>query len=375
MPEPAPVLLLARALGLGGSERQLAEIARALDRRLFAPHAGCFHAEGFRAEELCAAGVPVAEFSVPSFLSPGAFSGALALGRYIRRHGIQLVHSFDVPLNLFAVPVARLFRAPRVVSSQRADRALTPGLRRHLLRVTDKLVDAIVVNSEAVRRDLIARDHLPPRLIHLCYNGIDAQQFQPPEMRVPGPVVIGVICALRPEKDLQTLLEAFARLEFRPDVELAIIGSGSTLPDLQRRAAQLGLEKRCRFEPATKHVAERLRSIDIFVLPSLSEAFSNSLMEAMACGCCVVASRVGGNPELVIEGESGLLFQAGDPGDLARQLALLVRDRNLRDRLAAAAVRRIRENFTIAQSAQRMAAIYRALLAGEEAASPAGWRA
>jgi glycosyltransferase involved in cell wall biosynthesis len=364
MRKPCPVLLMTRSLGLGGSERQLTEIAKALDRVEFEPHVGCFHAEGFRAEELRASRVPILRLNVPSFVRPGVLAGALELGRYLEEHQVQLVHTFDVPLNLFGVPVARFFRTPRVVSSQRAHRALTPGLRRGLLRVTDRLVDAIVVNCEAVRRELVECDRVPARLIHLCNNGIDAGSYESVRGRREGPVVIGVICALRPEKGLETLIQAFAQLGERA-ARLLIVGSGPALDGLQALAAKLDLKDRCVFEPATKHVAERLRTIDIFVLPSLSEAFSNSLMEAMASGCCVVASRVGGNPELVIEEESGLLFHAGDSADLARCLDRLLNDDGLRERLAEAGTRRIREHFTIAAAAQRMAAIYRSVLEGQ----------
>ena len=355
---------MTRSLGLGGTERQLTEIAKALDRSQFAPHVGCFEAEGFRAEELRASGVPIVQFHVPSFLGPALFTGAVAVGRYLREHAIQMVHTFDVPLNLFGVPAARFYRTPRVISSQRAFRALTPGLRRYLLRFTDHLVDAIVVNSEAVRRDLIDADHVPPNLIHLGYNGINPDLFQPGARPREGSVVIGVICALRPEKGIETLIEAFGRLGSRPDVRLRIVGSGSALPRLQALAASLKLGDRCVFEPATLAVAQTLREIDIFVLPSLSESFSNSLMEAMACGCCVVASRVGGNAELVIDRETGLLFPARDSGELARCLDLLLRDGNLCARLAAAGNRRIRKHFTMAQAAERMAEIYRGVLAG-----------
>src|SRR3974377_2527773 len=141
MPRPCPVLLMSRALSLGGSERQLAEIARSLDRSRFEPHAGWFRAEGFRGEELRLGGVPVVEFAVRSFAGPSVLTGVRAMGRYLQAHEIRLVHTFDVPSNLFGVPAARLFRVPRVISSQRAHRALTPGLRRRLLRVTDRLTD------------------------------------------------------------------------------------------------------------------------------------------------------------------------------------------------------------------------------------------
>jgi L-malate glycosyltransferase len=364
MHKPCPILLLTRSLGLGGTERQLAEIAKALDRSAFAPHVGCFHAEGFRAEELRSAAVPVARFPVTSFVRPSVISGLAAMGRYIREHEIQLVHTFDVPLNLFGVPAARLFRVPCVLSSQRAHRALTPGIRRHLLRLTDHLVNGIVVNSDAVRRELIEVDRVPPRLIHLCYNGIDAAFFQSTRRPAEGPVVIGVICALRPEKGLEMLLEAFACLEAPQAIaRLQIIGSGPSLPSLQERAHTLNLGDRCTFVPATKDVPAALERIDIFVLPSLSEALSNSLMEAMASGCCVVASKAGGNPELVVDQQSGLLFPPGDSTALAACLDLLLRDAGLRTRLAAAGVERMRTEFTLECSVRHMAEIYSQVLA------------
>jgi L-malate glycosyltransferase len=363
MPKPCPILLLTRSLGLGGTERQLAEIAKALDRTAFAPHVGCFHAEGFRAEELRAAGVPVVRFPVTSFVRLSAIGGLLAMGRYIREHEIQLVHTYDVPLNLFGVPTARLFRVPRVLSSQRAHRALTPGVRRHLLRLTDRMVDGIVVNSEAVRRELIETDRVPPRLIHLCSNGIDPAFFQSTRMPTTNPLVIGVICALRPEKGLETLLEAFARLSAPPaTAQLRIIGSGPSLPSLQQLAQKLNLGDRCTVEPAIKDVPSALQWIDIFVLPSLSEALSNSLMEAMASGCCVVASKTGGNPDLVTDQQSGLLFPPGDSAALAACLNLLLRNAALRARLAAAGRERMCTEFMLERAVRRMAEIYAQIL-------------
>jgi glycosyltransferase involved in cell wall biosynthesis len=101
-----------------------------------------------------------------------------------------------------------------------------------------------------------------------------------------------------------------------------------------------------------------LRAIDIFVLPSLGEALSNSLMEAMACGCCPVASNVGGNPELVMEGRTGLLFRPGDAIELAAKLRILIEQENRRQSLAAAAASFIKDNFSMQTAAIRMADIY-----------------
>jgi L-malate glycosyltransferase len=364
MSAPLEVLLLARELDLGGSERQLAVTALELDRNLFQPHVACFRAGGFRARELKRAGVPVLELGVRSLISGSVIHGARRLGRYLERHRIQVVHAFDVPSVLFAVPAARLFQVPVVLASQRAHRALTPGLTRHLLRLTDRLTDGIVVNSQAVARELMTEDGVPRSLLHLAYNGIDTDRFRSDGPRAPLPwpephLVIGVACALRPEKGLFTLLDAFAQvLERWPHVRLLLVGGGPIEKQLSERSRQLHLGPACHFQGAVDEVAPWLKPTDIFVLPSLSEALSNSLMEAMACGCCVVASDIGGNPELVEHGKTGLLFPAGDPRALAAALDSLVQDESLRRRLADAGEAFIRERFSSHAAARRMGVIY-----------------
>jgi glycosyltransferase involved in cell wall biosynthesis len=363
MPKPVPVLLMSFSLGVGGSERQLAEVAKALDRHDFEPHVGCFHADGIRADELRARGVPILQLPVTSFASFSAIRGAFQLFRYIQRHRIQLVHTFDVPLNIFGVPVARAALRTKVLSSQRAHRLLTPGAYHRILRMTDHVVDGIVVNCEYMRRHLIDDEHVDPALVHLCYNSLDTALFHPGPAREGAPPVIGVVCALRPEKGLSTLLHAFAQiLPESPGAKLFVVGSGPGLADLQAQATRLGTIDSCVFIPTNDEIPSWLRSIDIFVLPSLSEALSNSLMEAMASGCCVLASNVGGNPELVGNSERGLLFEAGDAAGLTRALRTVIADRELRHHLAAAAQQFIAGNFSTASSITRMEEIYRRIL-------------
>ncbi|MGA2880278.1 MAG: glycosyltransferase [Bryobacteraceae bacterium] len=356
-----PVLLLARELDLGGSERQMTEIAKTLDRSRFSPHVGCFRPQGIRHAELAATGVPIVHFPVDSFASYGALREAWKLARYIWRHNIRLVHTFDYPLTVFAVPVARWSTRAVVLSSQRSHRSLIPRKYRPLVRKTDQMAHAVVVNCEFVRQHLQNDEGVPSGRIRLCYNGVDLEEFQPRETPRDS-LAIGVVCALRPEKDLGTLVEAFARIR-RPGLRLVIVGSGSMLDQLRRQVEARGLAGDCTFVPRTGQVAEWLRAIDIFVLPSQSEALSNSLLEAMACGCCPVASRVGGNVELIRHGENGMLFEAGDVDRLSHVLDTLVELRVLREQLAARA-RCTAEKFSIGSSTRRMEEIYTELLEG-----------
>jgi glycosyltransferase involved in cell wall biosynthesis len=137
-----------------------------------------------------------------------------------------------------------------------------------------------------------------------------------------------------------------------------IVGSGPEQSGLEALAQELGISGQCLFQPAVADVAPWLRSIDIFVLPSLTEALSNSLMEAMACGCACIASAVGGNPELVQDGKTGLLFRAGDAQDLFEKLSRVTVDAALRERLAAASASAVQDRFSLVASASRMQEIY-----------------
>ncbi len=361
---------MAQKLAQGGSERQLTEIVTGLDRNLFAPHVAVLRPGGARLDELRAAGIPAVCFPLQSFTSPSLLSAAWGLTRYLRRHRIELVHSFDVPANVFMVPVARASRTPVVLSSQRAFRSLTPKKYSPLVRLSDRLVDGIVVNCRALERHLISEENVPASMIRLCYNGINTQVFErrprerPRELAGADPVV-GIVCALRPEKDLPTLVRAFALARNQhPRMRLVIVGSGEMLGPLLQLSEELGQREHCVFVPSTAEVPQWLSSIDIFVLPSISEALSNSLMEAMACGCAPVASNIGGNGELVEHGERGLLFRAGDAEELALHLSTLAADEALRRRYAEASRLFIQENFSLASSVGRMTEIYLEAMGG-----------
>ncbi len=356
---------MTQLLETGGSERQAVETACALRERGFEPAYGCMRCGGLLARPLAEAGVPLTEFPVRSFASAGFPSAVAALRRYLRETGVSVVHCFDSPSTVFAIPAARWAGVPVALTSQRGHRDLMPPIVRAGLRLTDRLADGMVVNCLAMRDHVVADAGWRPERVHLCYNGIDVERFSPgdPAQAGAAPLTIGVICKQRPEKDLATLVRAFAALaRDNAEARLILVGSGPERPKLEALVTELGCAARTHFENETLEVVAWLRRIDIFVLPSLSEAFSNSIMEAMACGCAVVASRVGGNPELVEPGETGELFPAGDSPALAAQLQRLAADPVRRRAMQGAARRRIVERFSKKAAADRMAAIYRALL-------------
>lgn len=364
---PVPILLMVRELGLGGIERDVTKLALRLDRSRFTPSVATYKPEGPRYDELRNAGVPVLHLRFPSLLSPQALSAAARFAAFIRKHRIKIVHAFD-PSSVFGVPLARLLGVPVVLSSQLGHRELHDPRTRKQLRYVDRWSDVVVVNCEALRTHLRSSHFVPMDQIELCYNGVDTKEFFPataPRVSaVQGaPLVIGTVCVLRPEKGLDLLLDGFASVRhLMPGAKLLIVGSGPELERLQSHAGHSGLAQDCVFLPAVASVAPILRSIDIFVSASHSEAFSNALLEAMATGCCVVGSRVGGTPELIGEDERGLLFSSGSSQDLAEKLSRLMLNPDLRRRLAAQAAEFARTNLSMEYNVRRASEIYTMLL-------------
>ena len=361
------VLMTVRELASGGIERDVAKLSKALPRQEFQPYVGTYKPHGARYDELIEARVPVYHIKLTSFKSAAAVVEAMRLSRFIKDNQIQIVNAWDSSA-VFAVPVARLARVPVVLSSTLGSRELLDSRSRGQVRLTDRLVDAGIVNCEAMRLHLVNDYAVPAEKIELCYNGVDLTEFHPAEGNrladLPGAnFVIGTVCVLRIEKALELLLQAFAKVRDNiAGAKLLIVGSGPELPKLQKLAASLEITADTIFVPAVPKVADFMRSMDLFVSTSYSEAFSNSILEAMACGCCLVASRVGGTPELVADGERGLLFESGNVDDLASKLGSLMHNPERRKELARNAAHFAKTKLSLAVAVQRLSDIYNKML-------------
>ena len=365
---PVRVLMVARLLDAGGLERDVSKFARHVGEYGIQPYVACFNAGGMRWREIDKAGIPLVTVPVKSFRSRSAIEGARILRRYVVEQGIQVVHAFDLGTDLFCVPLARIFGIP-VLASQLCYRELLPKHMRLIMSVIDRLATGVFVNCEGLAKHLNVDWGLSRKRIHVCYNGYEPQEFNPQGRKRPreladASIVVGTVALLRPEKNLGILVASFAEL-YRIDdkARLLIVGSGPERPKLVHMAAQLGLADACIFQETVSQPGEWMRAIDVFVLPSLSEGFSNSLLEAMACGCCPVASRVGGTPELIKDGERGVLFESGNVKQLSDILVHLMQHPVEQRRLAETAAIFVRDHLTIEQASARLANIYKSLLA------------
>ena len=254
------------------------------------------------------------------------------------------------------------------VDNLRGDR-WKPALLRQL---HSPLIERYVTVSQHLQRYLTGRVGIAPARISQIYNGVDTTRFTPredgPRCAMPAgfargdALIIGTVGRMQPVKDQATLLRAFASLAPRhARARLVMAGSGPLSADLRALAAALGVGERVWF-PGTLHdVAGVVRNIDVFVLPSLSEGISNTLLEAMASGVPALATSVGGNPELVQEELTGRLFRPGDVSALSRLLDDYLTHPALRLAHGAAARRVAVERFSLPAMVAHYQSVYQQL--------------
>lgn len=364
-PGRIPVLMMAQKLGWGGGiERDISKFARHVADYGIDAHVACFQSGGVRWSEIENAGIPIVRIPVTSFKSPSIIFSANVLRRYITEHKICIVHAFDKATMIFGISVARLMGIP-ALASQVWCRNTLPRSCQIWLSMIDRVASGIFVNSYAVANELVTSWRVRPDRIHICQNGFESSEFhahgrERPASLQEASVIIGTVAVLREEKNLPLLLDAFVRVQaVDPRAKLVVVGDGPVKSDLVNRAERLGISNACLFQAATPNPAEWMRAIDIFVLCSRSESFPNALLEAMACGCCPIVSRVGGTTELVTHEKTGLMFESGDVSQLADILCRLIHDHDSRSRFANAATRFAHGKFTIDIASARLAEIYK----------------
>lgn len=356
-------MLASQLLDGGGSERQMRQSATALNNSGFEVHVAFFRPDEVRELELRASGVQTVHIPLASFGSPSTLKVASQLWSYLRSHAIQLVHAFDAPTCTFVLPIARLAGTRVVLASQRGNRCLDSPTTSRLRWLSDAVSHGIVVNSAALAVHLES-EGVPKEKIRFCPNGLDTKRFSPDgRRRLPelasASLVIGCVATHRPEKQLPFLVDSFADMRRqRLGLRLVLVGSGSERPKIEERIAAHQLGSDCLMIPHIADTAEILRSIDVFLLTSVSEGQSNSLMEAMATGCAVVGSNVEGTRDLIRDGVNGFLFEYLNQADLVTKTLALVDDEALRNKISADSSDWVRSTMSLEASAIRMAAIY-----------------
>lgn len=244
---------------------------------------------------------------------------------------------------------------------------------RWIRKLYQPLVHRYVPLSQELGDYLREQVKVPDAKIRPICNGVDVEHFRPRancmrDRLLPAgfadedSILIGTVGRLELVKDQLTLVRAFTELcSHSPDahrLRLVLIGDGSRLGSLEAQAENDGIRDRVWLAGSRDDITELLTAMDVYVLPSMAEGISNTLLEAMACGLPVVATRVGGNAELVEEGETGLLVPRADPLAMAQALRQYINDDNLRERHGVAARERAVTQFSIANMTDRYLDVY-----------------
>ena len=284
-----------------------------------------------------------------------------------------------------AVPAARLARVRSVIYSEHGLDVRTaqrqPWRRNAFRRLCFRWADRVFAVSRGLSDYFVRQLRILPDQLPVLANGVDTERFRPDpagreEIRRElglsnDAVVIGTVSRLDPVKDHRTLLRAAQILvsEGCP-LQVIVVGDGPERLALEREVAAIPLLcNRVRFAGESREVPRWLHSFDLFVLPSLAEGMSNTLLEAMASGVAVIASGVGGNPEIIEEGKSGLLFDAGDAYGLAARMKALIVDSDRRQKLARGARQRVEGAFRIQDMLESYTRLYESVCCDQENAA------
>lgn len=365
----APLIAhVVNSLAIGGLENGVVNLINSSDAR-FRHAIVCMSGDGPLRDRL-RPGIEVVVLGKRPGQDPWAF---LRLVRLLRRMQPLIVHSRNWPA-FDAVPAARVARVPLVVHGEHGREAADPegrnGRRNRIRRALAPLVSHFVCVSDNLHRWLVDDVRVAPSKVTTIHNGVNVGRFghggqleSRVKLALPAKVpIIGSVGRLDPVKDQAGLVRAFETVcSTHPEALLVIAGDGPCRSDLQQLVESLGQSARVRLLGSRDDIPTVMAALDIFALPSLAEGMSNTVLEAMASGLPVIATRVGGSPELVEDGVTGVLVPRQDQAALAAAVAAYVRDPDLGRRHGCAARERARAHFSLERMVQSYTDLYASL--------------
>jgi len=337
------ILYCIDALARGGTELQLTGLIDHLGRDRFEPILCTLRPSPV---ELTPAGCRHLALDVPRLLTPIGLLAMWKLARWLKAEKVDVVQTFFQDATIFAGTAARLAGVPVRLASFRDLGFWRTQLQESLLHRIHPMMTGFLANSQVVKEHFVERDGIDPGKIQVIYNGIDPTRL--PFNAHEGPTVdIGIVGNLnRRVKRTDLFIKAAGLVAAdHSEINWHILGDGGFKEEFQALAERVGLGDRVKFAGRIADVPSYLARLQVGVICSDSEGFSNALLEYMVKGCATVATDVGGNSEVMEHGETGLLVPADDPQALASAMKQLVEDVSLRQRLAGNARRFAEKNY------------------------------
>ena len=359
--------------GTAGTEKQLLRTIEKLDRKKFKPYLVCLWRSSWmdRNQLPC----PVKVLGYRGFIKSNISCVFSELKRFVSEEDIRIVHVFFMDSIFVAFFTWRNEKELPILISSRRDIGLGNEPWYHaaydlLLPFVNRRFKAVVANSRNVGRHVIEKERLKTEKVRIIYNGIDIERDSPasiPGGTSKGKVVrIALLANLKVVKRIDIFLEAFRILRRTVNgirIEGLILGDGPEREKLKAMAIRLGIEKDVLFAGEVSDVFFHLRKMDIGVLTSDREGLSNAILEYMACGLPVVATAVGGTPEL-IDCDNGICVPPGDPGALAEAIRRLVSAPELRQSMGLRSLEKAKSQFSWERTISDLQSLYTELCPG-----------
>jgi len=369
---PIKLLFLVVGLGVGGTESHLLDLAPRINRKKFDVVVVSLKPDGSLVSDLRSRGIRVISLNGKGKMDIRVL---FRLRRILRAERPDVVQSFLFWANVAARLVRQADKKVCVISSYHDQVAREGWLTRFVDRWTMRWTNRIMCCSDAVRSSVKTRIGGREDQFVVIPFGVEAGRFQGVAARLRhelglqgGLPVIGTVCRLvEPKKGLRFLLEAIALLEKEaegPVCQVLIVGEGPAEERLRVMAQQLGIASRVIFAGVRRDIPQLLPLLDVFVLPSLYEGFGIAILEAMAAGRPVVATTVGGIPEFVTHGETGILVEPGDATVLARAINRILANPDQARQMGLRGQSHVREKFEMATVVRQHEDVYEACCAG-----------
>ncbi len=358
------VLHIVLSLEPGGLEKMTILLARSLQGKGVQTVLATLSHEGALQKEAEEQGVWVANFPKKDGFD---FRVVWRLAGFIRKNRFDVVHTHNLAPLLYGTPAGRLAGCATVNTRHGRAGLIAPSL---VWGMTQKVITV----SEDAKRQLLKNNRIRESKVEVIYNAIDTGRFaNSPQTDArqsyrrlfnwkDDEYVFGMIARLSPEKDHETLIRAFRNVAGEcPCARLAIVGSGPLLNDLESMARDSGVRDRIDFMGYRREIPFLLSAMDCVVLSTKQEGVSITLLEAMAAARPVIATKVGGNPEVIVDGETGLLTPAGDHEALAESMINVMRNPDYASGLGHAARQRARRMFHLDQMAEKYLRVYHSI--------------
>jgi glycosyltransferase involved in cell wall biosynthesis len=351
----------------GGTERQILQLIHLARRLGYEPQLAVLRGTDWLSEER--AGCPIYQAGVGSFRLPSSWRACRELVRWMHREQFAMVQTFFIECNLIGPWLGRMARIPVVVGSRRNLNSWMGWATRQVQAVANLSTDYIVANSQVAAESVGKTERIPAKKIRVAYNGINLKKFASLTLLrrdarenlgiADNEILAGNISCMRPVKGVRQFVDA-ARLvlDKDPNFRFLVVGDGQEWNSVVERIRELGIGDRIHLAGTQTNILPYLAAMDIGVLSSLAEGFSNSLLEYMAAGLPTVATEAGGNREALED--AGMLVPPDDPAALA-QAILGLRAPEQRARLGQAARQRV-QRFSLAQAEQCMEDLYSEML-------------